>query len=84
MLSLRMSYNRKVVDQRSGGVQSVDDLMTPQSIEGHVFHDFEMHDGKTASALNRIITNKYFRRRINVEKQHAQRTRQISTRQTDF
>ena len=35
----------------------VDDLMTSQSIEGHVFPDFEMLDAKIASALKRIITN---------------------------
>ena len=51
--------------------KSVDDLMRSQSNEGHVFPDFEMLDAKIASALKRIITNQYFRRRINVEKQHA-------------
>ena len=50
----------------------VDDLMTSQSIEGHEFHDFEMLDAKIAPALKRIVTNLYFRRRIDVEEQHAQ------------
>ena len=31
--------------------KSVDDLLTSQSIEGHVFFDFEMLDVKIASAL---------------------------------
>ena len=47
--------------------KSVDDLMTLQSIEGHEVLDFEMLDAKIASASKRIITNQYFRRRINVE-----------------
>ena len=60
--------------------KSVDDLMTSQSIEGHVFLDFEMLDAKTACALKRIITNQYFRRRIDVEEQHAQKYDRILRR----
>ena len=51
--------------------KSVDDLLPSQSIEGHEFHDFDMLDAKIASALKRIITNQYFRRRTNVEEQQA-------------
>ena len=40
-------------------------------------------DDLMTSALERIITNQYFRRRINVEEQHAQKIRQMSTRKTD-
>ena len=40
---------------------SVDDHMTSKSIEGRDFPDFEMLDAKIASALKRIITNRYFR-----------------------
>ena len=53
--------------------KSVDDLMTSQSIEGREFPGFEMLDVKIASAVKRLITNQYFRRRINVEGQHAQK-----------
>ena len=53
--------------------KSVDDLMTLQSIEGHEFLDFEMLDAKIASASKRIITSQYFRRRIDVEEQDAQK-----------
>ena len=42
----------------------VDDLRTLRSIERHVF---------LASAMKRIITNQYFRSRINVGEQHAQK-----------
>ena len=41
--------------------KSVDDLVTSQSIERHVFPDFEMLDTKIASALKRITTSQYFR-----------------------
>ena len=51
--------------------KSVDDLLTSQSVEVHEFPDFETLDAEIASALKRSITNQYFRRRINVEEQHA-------------
>ena len=63
--------------------KSVDDLLTSQSIEGHAFPDVEMFDAKIASALKRIITDQYFRTRINVEEQHCSKRRQISSRKTD-
>ena len=53
--------------------KSVDDLMTSQSIEGRDFPDFEMLDAKIASALKRIISDQYFRRRVDVEEQTAQK-----------
>ena len=51
----------------------MDDLLTSQSIEGHAFPDVEMFDAKIASALKRIITDQYFRRRINVKNSIAQK-----------
>ena len=51
---------------------SVDNLKTSQSIGGHRFPNFEMVDAKISSALKRIISDQYFRRRINVEEQKAQ------------
>ena len=53
--------------------KSVDDLMTSQSTERHAFPDFEILDAKIASALKGIITNQYFRERIDVEEHHAQK-----------
>ena len=53
---------------------SVGDLMTSQSIGWYVFQDFEMLDAKIASALKRVISKWYFRKRINVEEEHAQNT----------
>ena len=64
--------------------KSLDDLVTSQSNEGRDFPDFEMLDAKMASALKRIISNQYFRRRVDVEGQTGQkydrflRTRQIA------
>ena len=57
--------------------------MTSQSIGGYVFQNFEVLDAKIASALKRIISNQYFRRRISVEEQKCSRTTQISLRNTD-
>ena len=63
--------------------KSVDDLMTSQAIEGHALVDFEMLAAKIASALKRIITNQKFRRRANVQEQHAPKNQQISMKKTD-
>ena len=52
--------------------ESLDDLMTSQSIGGDVFTNFEMLDAKIASALKTIISNQYFRGGINVEEEQAQ------------
>ena len=63
--------------------KSVDDLRTSQSIEGRDFHDFEMLDAKIASALKKIITDWYLRRRVDVERAEWSKIRQISSRKTD-
>ena len=55
-------------------------LLTSLSIEGRDFPEFEMLDAKIASTLERIISNQYFRRRVNVEEQECSNIRQISTR----
>ena len=46
-------------------------LLTSLSIEGRDFPEFEMLDAKIASTLERIISNQYFRRRVNVEEQEC-------------
>ena len=50
--------------------KSVDDLTTSQSIRGHRFPNIEMLDTKIA--LERIISNPYFKRRLSLEEQNAQ------------
>ena len=46
-------------------------------------NDFEMLDAKIASALKGMITNQYFRRRINVEEQHVQKKKRQISREED-
>ena len=53
--------------------ESVDDHVTSQSIEGRDFPDIEMLDAKITSAMKRIISNQYFRRRVSVDEQTAQK-----------
>ena len=53
--------------------KSVDDLMTSQSIEGRDITDFDMLDTRIAFALKRIISHQYFRKRVSVEEQTAQK-----------
>ena len=53
-------------------VESVDDLMTSQSIGGCRCPNLEMLDAKNASALKKIITNPYFKKIVILEEQKAQ------------
>ena len=47
--------------------------MTSQSLEGRSgFPDFEMLDAKIALALNKIVSDVHFRRRVSVEGRRAQ------------
>ena len=52
-------------------VESVDDLKSSRSIIGTHGPDSEVLDTKIASALNRIIHNSHFKRRISLEEQKA-------------
>ena len=54
-------------------VDSVDDLMSSSSIRGIQMPNFEVLDARIASALNRIIHNSHFKRRICLEEQIAQK-----------
>ena len=63
--------------------KSVDDLMTSQSIGGHIIPNVEMIDAQIASALKRNITSQHFRRRNNVEVQHAQKQIRFCSRKID-
>ena len=53
--------------------KSVDDLKSSRSIKGITGPDFELLDARIASALNRIIHNTHFKRRISLEEQKAQK-----------
>ena len=54
-------------------VDSVDDLRSSLSIRGILMPNFEVLDAKIASALNQIIHNSQFKRRISLEEQNAQK-----------
>ena len=54
-------------------VDSVDVLKSSRSITGPPGPDFELLDERIASALNKIIHNSHFKRRISLEEQEAQK-----------
>ena len=53
-------------------VDSGDDLKSSSSVRGIQMPDFEVLDAKIASALNRIIHNTQFKRKVSLEEQKAQ------------
>ena len=54
-------------------VDSVDDLISSSSIRGIRMPNFEVLDARIASALNKIIHNTQFRRKVSLEEQKAQK-----------
>ena len=62
-------HKRKEVEM----VDSVDDLKSSSSIRGIQMPNFEVLDARIASALNKIIHNSHFKRRISLEEQKAQK-----------
>ena len=54
-------------------VESVDDLKSSRSINGTHGPDFEVLDAKIASALNRIIQNTRFKKKISLEEMNARK-----------
>ena len=50
-------------------VDSVDDFKTSSSMRGISIPNFEVLDARIASALNKIIHNFHFKRRISLEEQ---------------
>ena len=62
------------MDQKKTEIaNSIDDLLTSQSIEGRDFPDFEMLDAKVACVLRKILANSNFRRGVSVAEQRAQK-----------
>ena len=55
-------------------VDSVDDLGSSSSFRGISMPNFEVLDARIASALNKIIHNSHFKRRVSLEEQKAQMT----------
>ena len=54
-------------------VESLDDLKSSRSIRGTQGPDFEVLDGRIASALNRIIHNTRFKRKVSLEEKKFQK-----------
>ena len=54
-------------------VESVDDLKSSCSVTGTQGPDFEILDAKIASALNRIIQNTRFKKKVSLEEMKAQK-----------
>ena len=54
-------------------VDSLDELKSSRSVSGKNFPIFEMRDAKIASALNKIIQNFQFNRKVSLEEQKAQK-----------
>ena len=52
-------------------VESVDDLKSSRSIRGIQTTDFEVVDAKIASALNKIIQNTRFKKKVSLEEKEA-------------
>ena len=64
-------------------VDSVDELRSSSSIRGISMPNFEVLDARIASALNKIIHNSHFKRKISLEEQKAQKEDRFSPRKTD-
>ena len=66
-------------------VDSVDDLKSSLSVGGIRMLDFDLLDARIASALNRIIHNSHFKRRVSLEEHKAQKEdRFLRGRQTAY
>ena len=58
-------------------VDSLDELKSSRSVYGKDFPNFEMLDAKIASALNKIIQNSQFKKKVSLEEQKAQKEDQF-------
>ena len=64
-------------------VDSVDDLKSSSSVRGIRMPDFEVLDAKIASAVNRIILNTHFKRKVSLEEQKAPKRGPFPSWKTD-
>ena len=64
-------------------VDSVDDLKSSSSVRGISMPNFEVLDTRIASALNKIIHNSHFKRRISLEEQKGPEAGPFPSWQTD-
>ena len=59
-------------------VDSVDDSRSSSSIRGIPMPNFEVLDAKIASALNKIIKNSHFKKKVSLEEQKSPKKRTVS------
>ena len=64
-------------------VDSVDELRSSSSTRDISMPNFEVLDARIASALNKIIHNSHFKRRISLEEQKGQERGPFPSRKTD-
>ena len=64
-------------------VDSLEEFKSSRSVCGKDCPNFEMLDAKIASALNKIIQNSQFKKKVSLEEQKAQQRGPASTRKTD-
>ena len=61
----------------------VDDLKSSSSVRGIRMPDFEVLDARIASALNRVIHNTLFKRKVSLEEHKSQKKGPFPSRKTD-
>ena len=54
-------------------VNSLDEFKSSRSVAGKNFPNFKMLDAKISSALNNIIPNSHFKKKVSLEEQKAQK-----------
>ena len=64
-------------------VDSLGELKSSRSVCGKDFPNFEMLDVKIASALNKIIQNSQFKKKVSLEEQKSSERGPLLTRKTD-
>ena len=61
------------MDERSRDGRLLEEFKSSRSIAGKNFPKFELLDAKIASALNKIIQNSQFKKKVSLEEQKAQK-----------
>ena len=74
MLEDEIQNQSKCLFQFSLGSNVMDEFKSSRSIQGFTsFPNFEMLDARIASALNKIIQNSYFKKKVRLEERKAQK-----------
>ena len=64
-------------------VESLEELKSSRSVEDKYFPNFEMLDARIDSAFNEIIQNSFFRKKVCLEEQRAQKEDRFLRGKTD-